>query len=63
MPNKSHDLACISLFAGVGGFDLAALGAGIPTIAAVEIDDYARGVLAHRFPDTRLYREIGRAHV
>ena len=52
------DLALISLFAGVGGFDLAAKNLGIPTIAAVEIDDQARGVLAHRFPATRLYTDV-----
>lgn len=52
------NLAIISLFAGVGGFDLAAHNAGIPTIAAVEIDDHARGVLAHRFPNTRLYTDV-----
>ena len=52
------NLAVISLFAGVGGFDLAAHNAGIPTIAAVEIDDHARGVLAHRFPNTRLYTDV-----
>lgn len=52
------DIAVISLFAGVGGFDLAARNLGIPTIAAVEIDDHARGVLAHQFPDTRLYTDV-----
>lgn len=54
----SSDIAIISLFAGVGGFDLAAHNIGIPTIAAVEIDDHARGVLAHQFPNTRLYTDV-----
>lgn len=52
------DIAIISLFAGVGGFDLAGHNLGIPTIAAVEIDDNARGVIAHQFPDTRLYTDV-----
>jgi len=52
------DIALISLFAGVGGFDLAAQNLDIPTIAAVEIDDNARGVLAHQFPETRLYTDV-----
>lgn len=50
--------AVISLFAGVGGFDLAAHMNGLPVLAAVEIDDHARGVLAHRFPDTRLFTDV-----
>jgi DNA (cytosine-5)-methyltransferase 1 len=54
----SNDLALVSLFAGVGGFDLAAANIGIPTIAAVEIDDHARGVLKHRFPTTNLFTDV-----
>ncbi len=48
----------VSLFSGVGGFDLAAEQVGIPTAVAVEIDDAARGVLAHRFPTTTLHRDV-----
>lgn len=51
-------LAHISLFSGVGGFDLAASEAGIPTIAACEIDKAARGVLADHFPDTHIYLDV-----
>ena len=51
-------VAVVSLFAGVGGFDLAARNVGIPTIAAVEIDPHARGVLAHQFPETRLFEDV-----
>lgn len=46
-------LTAISLFAGIGGIDLALGQAGIPTIAAVEIAAAARGVLATHFPDTQ----------
>ena len=52
------DLMHVSLFAGVGGADLGFHAAGIPTVAAVEIDDQARGVLAHRFPDAALFGDI-----
>jgi DNA (cytosine-5)-methyltransferase 1 len=48
----------VSLFAGVGGFDLALERAGVPVVAAVEIDKQASGVLAHRFPNTKLFGDI-----
>lgn len=51
-------LVHVSLFSGVGGFDLAASEAGIPTLAACEIDKAARGVLADRFPDTHIYHDV-----
>lgn len=51
-------LTAVSLFAGVGGFDLAAQMAGIRVVAAVEIDTNARGVLAHRFPQTHLFDDV-----
>jgi len=38
----------VSLFTGVGGFDLALERAGVPVVAAVEWDKQASGVLAHR---------------
>ena len=51
-------LTAVSLFAGVGGFDLALERAGVPVVAAVEIDKQASGVLAHRFPNTKLFGDI-----
>ena len=51
-------LTAVSLFAGVGGFDLAMQRNGIDVVAAVEIDDKARAVLARRFPDTRLFPDV-----
>lgn len=45
------DLTAVDLFAGVGGFHLALQGAGVEVAATAEIDDLARGVLAHRFPN------------
>ena len=51
-------LTAVSLFAGVGGFDLAMQRNGIDVVAAVEIDEKARAVLARRFPDTRLFPDV-----
>lgn len=48
----------VSLFAGVGGFDLALERNGIDVVAAVEIDANARGVLKHRFPKTKLFNDV-----
>jgi DNA (cytosine-5)-methyltransferase 1 len=54
----SERWTAVSLFAGVGGIDLALERAGVDVVAAVEIDDAARGVLADRFPKTRLFRDV-----
>jgi DNA (cytosine-5)-methyltransferase 1 len=51
-------LTAVSLFAGVGGIDLALERAGVHVAAAVEIDDAARGVLHDRFPQTKLFRDV-----
>ena len=53
-----RDLVDVSLFSGVGGIDTAMHTAGIPTVAACEYDKAARGVLADRFPDTKLYPDV-----
>lgn len=52
------NLVHVSLFSGVGGFDLAMSRAGIPTLAACELDRAARGVLADRLPDTHLIPDV-----
>ena len=41
-----------SLFAGIGGFDLAAQNLGIPVLWSSENNPYASSVLAKRFPNT-----------
>lgn len=51
-------LTVVSLFAGVGGFDLAFQRAGAEVIAAVEIDKAARAVLARQFPNTALFPDV-----
>jgi DNA (cytosine-5)-methyltransferase 1 len=48
----------VSLFAGVGGADLGMEAAGIDTALACEIDNHARGVLAHRFPNAKLWDDV-----
>lgn len=53
-----QQLTAVSLFAGVGGFDLALERNGINVVAAVEIDNNARGVLKHRFPNTELFTDV-----
>lgn len=51
-------MTAISLFAGVGGIDLAMQRSGVQVTAAVEIDKAARGVLADRFPETTLFPDV-----
>jgi DNA (cytosine-5)-methyltransferase 1 len=48
----------LSLFAGVGGFDLAAQRAGMTVVAHCEIDKAARAVLQRRFPDALTYDDV-----
>lgn len=57
MPENLHH---VSLFSGIplGGFELAMAEAGIPTIAACEIDKKARGVLHDRFPGVHIYHDV-----
>ena len=48
----------LSLFAGVGGFDLGAEAAGWETVAQVEWDPAAQSVLAHHWPDVPRYGDV-----
>jgi len=48
----------VSLFAGVGGFDLALERSGFKVIASVEIDKNARAVLEKHFPKTTLFNDV-----
>jgi DNA (cytosine-5)-methyltransferase 1 len=48
----------VSLFAGVGGFDLALERAGVKVVASVEIDKKAQDVLRRRFPGSTIFGDI-----
>ncbi|CAB4177900.1 Dcm Site-specific DNA methylase [uncultured Caudovirales phage] len=51
-------LTAVSLFAGIGGFELAMERVGIRPVASVEIDQKASGVLSERFPNTQVFGDI-----
>ena len=48
----------VSLFAGVGGFDLALQRNGVEVVASVEIDKKASAVLAKHFPQSKLFDDV-----
>ena len=48
----------VSLFAGVGGFDLALERSGFNVVASVEIDKNARFVLEKHFPKAQLFNDV-----
>jgi len=51
-------LTGVSLFAGIGGFDLAMQRQGVKVVANVEIDAQCRDVLAHHFPDAKQFTDV-----
>jgi len=51
-------MTAVSLFAGIGGFELAMERVGIAPVASVEIDKKASGVLTERFPNTQVFGDI-----
>jgi DNA (cytosine-5)-methyltransferase 1 len=52
------NLTAVSLFAGIGGFDLALSNAGVKVCASVEIDNKCRDVLSKHFPKTKLFSDV-----
>ena len=48
----------VSLFAGVGGFDLALERAGVRVVASVEWDKHAQKILARQFPHSTIFGDI-----
>ena len=51
-------LTAVSLFAGVGGFDLALERNNVKVVASVEIDQKASAILAKHFPNAKLFNDI-----
>lgn len=51
-------MKAVSLFAGIGGFDLALERNGIEVVASVEWDKHAQSVLRNRFPNSKIYGDI-----
>jgi DNA (cytosine-5)-methyltransferase 1 len=51
-------LTGVSLFAGVGGFDLAMQRQGVKVVASVEIDKKCNEVLAKHFPDAKQFTDV-----
>lgn len=51
-------LKMISLFSGIGGFELAARWVGIEMIASVEINPFCQKVLTKHFPNTPIYNDV-----
>jgi len=47
----------LSLFSGIGGFDLALVRKGHEIIAACEIDKYARTIYARHFPGVPIFND------
>jgi site-specific DNA-cytosine methylase len=61
VPVQGEAMKAASLFAGLGGFDLALDRLGIATTVQAEIDRAAQRVLRARFPDARLEPDATRA--
>ena len=51
-------LTGVSLFSGVGGFDLAMARNNIDVVATCEIDKKAQGILKKHFPHARLFNDV-----
>jgi DNA (cytosine-5)-methyltransferase 1 len=52
------EITAVSLFAGVGGFDLALERQGVKVVASVEIDKKAQDVLRRHFPNSTIFGDV-----
>ena len=50
-------MKCLSLFSGIGGFDLACKQNNIEIIGACEIDNYASSIYSRHFPNVKMYQD------
>ncbi|WP_018428258.1 DNA (cytosine-5-)-methyltransferase [Hoeflea sp. 108] len=58
-PDLVERLRVLSLFAGIGGFDLGLeRTGGFETVAFCEIDPYRRSILSKHWPDVRQYEDV-----
>ena len=57
---KSEDgcVKAVSLFSGVGGFDLALERNGVEVVATCEIDKHAQKILTRHFPKAKLFSDV-----
>ena len=62
MPVQNSSKKMVSLFAGIGGFELGFKRAGIETIMACEIDPIAQHVLKTNFPEITIVDDICNLH-
>lgn len=53
-----QERTAVSLFAGIGGFDLALEKSGIRVVASVEIDKKAQAILARHFPNAQQFNDV-----
>ena len=51
-------MKAVSLFAGVGGFDLALERNGVEVVATCEIDKHAQKILTRHFPKAKLFSDV-----
>ena len=51
-------MTAVSLFSGVGGFEIALNNLKVEVVASVEIDDHARGVLQYQFINQNLFNDV-----
>ncbi|MEI6680805.1 MAG: DNA cytosine methyltransferase, partial [Mariniphaga sp.] len=51
-------MKAVSLFAGIGGFDLALERNGVRVVATCEIDKHAQKILARHFPKAQLFDDV-----
>lgn len=54
---RGFRLKCLSLFSGIGGFDLALKNLGHEIVGACEIDKYARQIYARHFPGVPIHED------